>query len=57
MPSIEAAARLAASNAQLRASLRAEAVALQASRRMLRRQIFPLYFAFFSIIIALSDMK
>ena len=32
MPSIEAAARLAASNAQLRASLRAEANALQASR-------------------------
>lgn len=32
MPSIEAAARLAASNAQLRASLRGEAVALQASR-------------------------
>ena len=32
MPSIEAAAGLAASNAQLRASLRAEAVALQASR-------------------------
>ena len=32
MPSIEAAARLAANNAQLRASLRAEAVALQASR-------------------------
>ena len=32
MPSIEAAARLAANNAQLRASLRAEAVSLQASR-------------------------
>ena len=32
MPSIEAAARLAANNAQLRASLRAEAAALQASR-------------------------
>jgi signal transduction histidine kinase len=32
MPSIEAAASLAASNAQLRASLRREAVALQASR-------------------------
>ena len=32
MPSIEAAARLAAKNAQLRASLRSEAAALQASR-------------------------
>jgi hypothetical protein len=32
MPSIEAAARLAATNAQLRASLRAEATAIQASR-------------------------
>jgi signal transduction histidine kinase len=32
LPSIEAAARLAASNAQLQASLRAEAAALQASR-------------------------
>ncbi len=32
MPSIEAAARLAAENARLRASLRAEAAALQASR-------------------------
>ena len=32
MPSIEVAARLAAKNAQLRAGLRAEAVALQASR-------------------------
>ena len=32
MPSIEAAARLAANNAQLRASLRAEAAALEASR-------------------------
>lgn len=32
MPSIEAAARLAAKNARLRASLRAEAAALQASR-------------------------